>query len=219
MLPASLIGVALATIMVLAFAFPEPNVGPMPNGLVLDQRLAINTETLAVGSDVIVPAFSVAVLCCLQALLTGSAAAALTGRKMDTDQELIAQGIGNIVIPFFGGVPATGAIARTRVDIASGGHTRMTNIIHGITLFAAVMLAGGIIAQIPVAALSGVLIITAIRMNDWDEIRWMLRHRFKEQHRRISRHHAGHSRARPDQRHSARHVDQHASVYLSLKRH
>jgi SulP family sulfate permease len=98
---------------------------------------------------------------------------------MDTDQELVAQGIGNIVIPFFGGVPATGAIARTRVGIASGGHTRLTNIIHGATLFGAVVLAGGIIAQIPVAALSGVLIITAIRMNDWDEIRWMLRHRFK----------------------------------------
>jgi SulP family sulfate permease len=177
--PASLLGVALATIMVLLFGFAEPVVGPMPNGLRLEQHLALNAETLAVAGDVIVPALSVAVLCCLQALLTGSAAANMTGRRMDTDHELIAQGIGNIVIPFFGGVPATGAIARTRIGIASGGHTRLTNIIHGMTLFAAVMLAGGIIARIPLAALSGVLIITAIRMNDWDEIRWMIRHRFK----------------------------------------
>jgi SulP family sulfate permease len=177
--PASLVGVALATLVVLLFGFVEPAVGPMPNGLMLDQRLALNAETWALAGELVVPAFSVAVLCCLQALLTGSAAAGLTGKRMDTDQELVAQGIGNIVIPFFGGVPATGAIARTRVGIASGGQTRLTNIIHGITLFAAIMLAGGIIAQIPVAALSGVLIITAIRMNDWDEIRWMLRHRFK----------------------------------------
>jgi SulP family sulfate permease len=177
--PASLVGVALATIVVALFGFAEPMVGPMPNGLMLDQRLGLNAETLAVGGDVIVPAFSVAVLCCLQALLTGSAAASLTGKRMDTDHELVAQGIGNMIIPFFGGVPATGAIARTRVGIASGGQTRLTNIIHGATLFAAIMLAGGIIAQIPIAALSGVLIITAIRMNDWDEIRWMIRHRFK----------------------------------------
>ncbi len=177
--PASLVGVALATIAVLLFGFVEPTVGPMPNGLVLDQRLALNSETMALAGELVVPAFSVAVLCCLQALLTGSAAASLTGKRMDTDQELVAQGIGNMVIPFFGGVPATGAIARTRVGIANGGQTRLTNIIHGATLFAAILLAGGIIAQIPVAALSGVLIITAIRMNDWDEIRWMLRHRFK----------------------------------------
>lgn len=177
--PASLVGVALATIVVLLFGFAEPAVGPMPNGLLLDQHLAINAETMALAGDVAVPALSVAVLCCLQALLTGSAAASLTGKRMDTDQELIAQGIGNIVIPFFGGVPATGAIARTRVGIASGGQTRLTNVVHGVTLFAAILLAGGLIAQIPVAALSGVLIITAIRMNDWDEIRWMIRHRFK----------------------------------------
>lgn len=178
-LPASLVGVVLATLVVVIFGFAEPVVGPIPNQLMLEEHLALNAETMAVGGKVIVPAFSVAVLCCLQALLTASAAGSITGKRMDTDQELMAQGIGNIVIPFFGGVPATGAIARTRLGIASGGQTRVTNIVHGVALFAAIMLAGGIIAQIPLAALSGVLIITAIRMNDWNEIHWMMRHRFK----------------------------------------
>jgi SulP family sulfate permease len=177
--PGSLIGVALATMLVLAFAFPEPMVGAMPRGLVLDQRLVPDADTLALAQQLIVPALSVAVLCCLQALLSGAVCSNLTGRISDSDHELIAQGIGNMLIPFFGGVPATGAVARTRVGIASGGQTRLTTIIHGLVLLLVVLMAGQVIAQVPVSALSGVLVVTAIRMNDWAEIRWLIRHRFK----------------------------------------
>ena len=182
-LPASLLGVALATVIALSAGFVEPVVGAVPRSLLLAQRLIIDAQNFnhlfLLGQSVFLPALSVAVLCCLQALLSGAVCANLTGRHMDNDQELIGQGIGNIVIPFFGGVPATGAVARTRVGITSDGQTRLTTIIHGAVLLLVLVLAGGVIERIPVAALSGVLIVTTIRMNDWKDIRWMFRHRFK----------------------------------------
>jgi len=178
-LPASLVGVALAMGMTVLLGFAEPVVGSVPRGLLLDQRLVFSERMLPLSQQVFIPALSVAVLCCLQALLSGTVCANLTGRKMDTDQELISQGLGNMIIPFFGGVPATGAVARTRVGIASDGQTRLTTVFHGLTLFLVLVLAGSVIERIPIAALSGVLIVTTIRMNDWKDIRWMFRHRFK----------------------------------------
>jgi sulfate permease, SulP family len=178
-LPASLLGVAVATAATLALGFPEPVVGAMPRGLFLPERLTLTPALLADAGDLIVPAISVSVLCSLQALLSASVCNTLTGRKSDTDVELVGQALGNLLIPFFGGVPATGAVARTRVGIAAGGQTRLTTVIHALVLLAAVLLAGPLIEAIPVAALSGVLVVTAIRMNDWSDIRWMFRHRFK----------------------------------------
>jgi len=177
--PPALIGVAIAALVTLAAGFPEPTVGAMPRGLWLPERFAFGPQTLELASRLIVPAASVAILCCLQALLSAAVCGNLTGRPMDNDQELIAQGIGNLILPWFGGVPATGAVARTRVGIAAGGRTRVTAIVHGVVLLLVALLLGDVIAQIPVAALSGVLVVTAIRMNDWDDIRWMFRHRFK----------------------------------------
>ena len=177
--PASLVGVALATAIALGLGFAMPVVGTVPRGLLLDQHLVLSERMVPLGQAVVLPALSVAVLCCLQALLSGAVCANLTGRKMDHDQELIGQGIGNLIIPFFGGVPATGAVARTRVGIASDGQTRLATMIHGLVLLLVLVLAGGVIERIPIAALSGVLIVTTLRMNDWKNIRWMFRHRFK----------------------------------------
>ncbi len=177
--PASLLGVAVAALLTIAAGFPEPLIGAMPRGLMLPDRFWFGANTLPLAGALFVPALSVTILCCLQALLSATVCGNMTGRKMDSDQELIGQGIGNLIIPFFGGVPATGAVARTRVGIASNGRTRLTAISHGVVLFLLVLLAGPLIARIPIAALSGVLVVTVIRMNDWDDIRWMFRHRFK----------------------------------------
>jgi len=177
--PASLIGVAVATALALGLGWQLPEVKEVPNGLMLDPRLEINSETLALIPTLIGPAMSVAILCVLQALLSGAVCGNLTGRRMENDNELIAHGVFNIISPFVGGVPATGAVARTKVGIASGGQTRFTTIIHGGVLLAVVLIAGRLIERIPLAALAGVLIVTTIRMSDWDDIRWMFRHRFK----------------------------------------
>jgi SulP family sulfate permease len=103
----------------------------------------------------------------------------MTGVRMQANQELIAQGVGNILIPFFGGVPATAAIARSSVGIKSGGQTRMVSIIHAVGLLLSMFLLAPLMARIPLAALAGVLMVTAIRMNEWKAIRFIFGKRFK----------------------------------------
>ena len=89
----------------------------------------------------------------------------------DADRELIAQGVGNILLPFFGGVPATAAIARTSVAIKSGEQTRVTGIVHSLVLLLAMVLLGGVMSRLPLSALAGVLMVTAWRMNEWHGIK------------------------------------------------
>lgn len=181
--PGSLIGIALAMGAAFILQMQIPVIGEIPRTLVLENRLTLATLTNARAwehlPDLFVPALSIAALGAIESLLCGAVAGNMTGKKMDGDQELIAQGLGNIIIPFFGGVPATAAIARSSVGINSGGQTRLTSIFHASFLLAAAFLFAGIIGQIPMAALAGVLMVTAIRMNEWSEIRWMFRHRFK----------------------------------------
>jgi len=181
--PGSLLGIGLAMLVAYVFQFQEPVIGEIPRTLVLENRLAFTTffnpQTLQELPNLLVPALSVAALGGIESLLCGAVCGNATGKKMDGNQELLAQGIGNIVIPFFGGVPATAAIARSSVGIASGGQTRLTSVFHALFLLAAAFLLAPLIGQIPLAALSGVLMVTAVRMNEWHEIRWMFRHRFK----------------------------------------
>ncbi len=181
--PGSLIGIGLAMMITFVFQFQEPVIGEIPRTLLLDVRLLppmlLSAQTLQHLPELFMPALSVAALGAIESLLCGAVAGNMTGKKMDGDQELIAQGIGNILIPFFGGVPATAAIARSSVGVTSGGQTRLTSIFHALFIVAAAFLFAPLIGQIPLAALSGVLIVTAIRMNEWGEIRWMFRHRFK----------------------------------------
>jgi SulP family sulfate permease len=92
----------------------------------------------------------------------------MTGKPFDSNTELIAQGIGNMIIPFFGGVPATAAIARTSVAIKSNGATRVTSIVHAVALLLSALLLAPLIGRVPLAALGGVLMVTAWRMNEWE---------------------------------------------------
>ena len=158
--PGSLIGIVLATVVSLAFGFNAPSIGAVPSSLLLDKRLALSPDMLGMASQLIIPAASVAALGAIESLLCGAVCAKTTNRKMDGDQELIAQGIGNIIIPFFGGVPATAAIARSSVGIASGGVTRLTSIIHSVALLAVALLLAPVIGRVPLAALAGVLMVT-----------------------------------------------------------
>ena len=98
---------------------------------------------------------------------------------MDSTRELIGQGIGNVLIPLFGGVPATAAIARTSVVIKSGGQTRLASVIHSVTLILSMFLLGGVMSRIPLSALAGVLMVTAFRMNEWAVIKQLFQKRLK----------------------------------------
>ena len=99
-----------------------------------------------------------------QSLLCGASASRMKNEKFDADQELIAQGVGNILLPFFGGVPATAAIARTSVAVKSGQQTRMTSIFHSVFLLMSMFLLGGLMAKLPLSALAGVLMVTALSL-------------------------------------------------------
>ena len=115
----------------------------------------------------------------IESLLCGASAGKMKNEKLDADMELFAQGVGNMVIPFFGGVPATAAIARTSVAIKAGGQTRLVSIFHAIALLISMLVLGPYMSQFPLSALAGVLIMTAWRMNEWDEIRLLFRNRIK----------------------------------------
>ena len=177
--PGSLIGVVVATALAQALRFNIPVIGDIPHSILLDQRLTLNPDLLAQVPDLIVPAFSVAALGAIESLLCGAVCAKASGKRIDGDQELVAQGVGNLLIPLFGGVPASAAIARSSVGIASGGNTRVVSLVHGLLLLLCVLALGPIIAIVPLSALAGLLMATAIRMNEWSEIKWMFRHHFK----------------------------------------
>ena len=127
----------------------------------------------------IIAATTLAALGMIESLLCGASAARMKSEPFHADQELIAQGVGNILLPFFGGVPATAAIARTSVAIKSGQQTRLTSVFHSVFLLASMFLLGGVMARLPLSALAGVLMVTAWRMNDWAGIRYIFAHRFK----------------------------------------
>ena len=98
------------------------------------------------------PAFSIAVLNMLESLLCGASAGRATGVKLNNDQELFAQGVGNMVLPMFGGIPATAALARTSVAVRSGAQTRLTGIFHAVGLLIMMFLLAPVIQNVPLAA-------------------------------------------------------------------
>ena len=154
-------------------------VGDIPKSLFLDDRLSIAGIDFAKFWDLFVPALSIAALGMIESLLCGASAGKMKKEELNADRELIAQGIGNIVIPFFGGVPATAAIARTSVAIKAGCETRLTGIIHAGILLLSMFVLAPVMSVIPLSALAGVLIVTAWRMNDWANIKFIFSHKFK----------------------------------------
>ncbi|MCB9452506.1 MAG: SulP family inorganic anion transporter [Anaerolineaceae bacterium] len=177
--PGSLLGLIVATLVAVLLNLDVPVIGTIPQTILLDQRLLPTSIPWEHISELFMPALSIAALGSIESLLCGTVAGRMTGEKLASNQELIAQGLGNIVIPFFGGVPATAAIARTSVAMKSGGVTRLTSLIHSATLLLAALVLAPVISRVPLAALAGVLAVTAWRMNEWGEIREIFHRRFK----------------------------------------
>lgn len=177
--PSSLVGIILAALLAV-FAFPNvARVGEIPTTLLLPERFTLEGMNFQKIQALLPPAISIAALCMIESLLCGASAARMTGVPLNSDRELIAQGVGNLLSPFFGGIPATAAIARTSVAIKSGAQTRLTGMIHAVVLLVSMLLLAPVMAQIPLSALAGVLMVTAWRMNEWKTIRYLFSHRFK----------------------------------------
>jgi len=111
-------------------------------------------------------ALTIALLGAIESLLSAVVADGMTGTKHNSNKELIAQGVGNIILPFFSGIPATGAIARTGANIRTGAKTRVSAIIHGITLLLILVIAAPLAKYIPMAALAGILMMVAYNMSE-----------------------------------------------------
>ncbi|MBI2777784.1 MAG: SulP family inorganic anion transporter [Chloroflexi bacterium] len=172
-LPVSLGSVVVATIVVGATGLPVATIGAIPAGL----GLPAIPDTAGIDvSRLILPAVAVAALAGLESLLSATVADGMRiGERHDSDRELFGQGIANLVVPLFGGVPATAAIARTAVNVRSGARSRLAAITQSLALLGVVVVAAPWVGRIPLAALAGVLIATAIQMIEVSSLAAILR--------------------------------------------
>ncbi len=178
-IPSSLAGLVISLVANMILKFPVDVIGDIPKTLLPASRLNLSAINPADLKGMIIPALSIAALGMIESLLCGEVGGKMKGEKLDSNRELISQGIGNIIIPFFGGVPSTAAIARTSVAIKSGGQTRLVSIFHSIGLLISMFALAPVMSQIPLASLAGVLMVTAWRMNEWKNIKYIFERRFK----------------------------------------
>jgi len=161
-LPGSIVAIIVVTVIANLANLPLARIGELPSSLPSPMLPQIDAGVLG---SLIAPAFTIAALAAIESLLSARVAVSLSDTgPYDADRELVGQGLASIASGFFGGMPATGAIARTAVNIRSGGRTRLAAIVHSVVLIGVVYLATGVVSQIPLAALSGVLMMTAARM-------------------------------------------------------
>lgn len=172
-LPGSLIAIIIVTaaVYLLKATFPEiavetigdrfgnlPTDIPQPKGF----ELSMNTINILLPS-----AFTIAILCAIESLLSATVADGVTGSHTNSNTELIGQGIANVVVPFFGGIPVTGAIARTMTNITNGGRTPVAGIIHTVVLLLIFLFLMPLINMVPMACLAAVLIVVSYNMSGW----------------------------------------------------
>ncbi len=133
-------------------------------------------ETFFSTAQAVLPAaFTIAMLGAIESLLSAMVADGVVGDKHNSNTELIGNGVANLVAPFFGGIPATGAIARTMANINNGGRTPVAGIVHTIVLLLVLLFLGGLVGMIPMPCLAGVLIVVSYNMSGWRTIRSMCR--------------------------------------------
>jgi SulP family sulfate permease len=172
-LPASLLAVALATTVAEVGDLGVARIGSLPSSLPVPAFPSISPDQV---SALFSAALAVAILAALESLLSAKVADGMADMpRHDPDRELFGQGLANVVSPLFGGMPATGAIARTAVNVRSGARTRVASIVHALVLLLVVFFAGDLVGRIPLAALAGVLMVTAFRMVELHNVRAVLR--------------------------------------------
>jgi SulP family sulfate permease len=171
--PVSLPAVVVAAVVVAATNLDVAVIGAIPSGLPAPSMPHVDWASL---SSLLIPAVAVAALGALESLLSATVADGMSvGEQHDPDKELFGQGLANIVVPFFGGIPATAAIARTAVNVRSGARSRLAAITHALVLLVVVAALSPAVARIPLAALAGVLLATSIQMVEVSSVRALLR--------------------------------------------
>jgi SulP family sulfate permease len=168
-IPGSLVAIVTLSILTQIFHLPVETIGSRfgnVSATLASPRLPyINLDDLSV---LIRPAFTIALLAGIESLLSAVVADGMTGGNHRSNMELVAQGVANMASAVFGGIPATGAIARTATNIKNGGRTPIAGIIHSITLLIIMLIATKWTAYIPMSCLAGILVIVAYNMSEWE---------------------------------------------------
>lgn len=171
--PGSLIGVVLATVLAETLQLDIARIGALPSSLPAPRLPDLPWAAL---HHLLLPALAVAALAALESLLSATVSDAMSvSERHDPDRELFGQGVANLVSPLFGGIPATAAIARTAVNVRSGASSRLAALTHAVFLLLVVLLIAPTVERIPLAALAGVLLTTALRMVEVSSLRALLR--------------------------------------------
>ena len=168
-IPGSLIAILATTAVVYFFKLPVETIGSRFG--VIDNsipRFSSFTVNLATVGSLIKPAFTIAMLGGIESLLSAVVADGMIGGHHKSNMELVAQGTANIFSSLFGGIPATGAIARTVTNIRNGGRTPVAGIVHALTLLLIMLFFGRLASLIPLATLAGILIVVAYNMSEWE---------------------------------------------------
>ncbi|MGH9889608.1 MAG: SulP family inorganic anion transporter, partial [bacterium] len=167
-IPGPFVALILATALAQGFHFPVETIGSRFGGIsaALPHPLMPHLS-FAQFTALVSPAFTIAMLGAIESLLSAVVSDGMIGSRHRSNMELVAQGVANIVTPLFGGIPATGAIARTATNVKNGGRTPVAGMIHAATLLLITLFFGRWAALIPMAALGGILAVVAYNMSEW----------------------------------------------------
>ncbi|MEK7382590.1 MAG: SulP family inorganic anion transporter, partial [Elusimicrobiota bacterium] len=175
-LPSPFAALVFAAAAAAFFGLPVETIGSrfgvLPRGLPMPHLPAIDFKTAA---SLVRPATVVALLAAIESLLSAVVADGMIGSRHRSSMELVAQGVANVVSPLFGGIPVTGAIARTATNIKSGGRTPVAGVVHALVLVCVLLFAGRLVARIPLCALAAILIVVAYHMSEWRSFAFLLK--------------------------------------------
>ena len=174
--PSPFVALVVTTVVVAVGKLPVETIGSR-FGAIDTSFPALRVPVLGLHdlTRLVAPAFTIALLAGIESLLSAVVADGMIGGRHRSNMELVAQGVANVVTPLFGGIPATGAIARTATNIKAGGRTPIAGIVHSITLLVITMFFGRWAALIPMATLAGILVVVAYHMSEWRTFRAMLK--------------------------------------------
>ena len=166
--PAPFVALVAGTVLVQLFALPVETIGSRFGEISTTlPRPSMPSVTWTEATTLIKPAFTIALLGAIESLLSAVVADGMTGGRHRSNMELIAQGVANIASPIFGGIPATGAIARTATNIKNGARSPVAGIVHAFTLLLITLFFGRWAALIPLSVLAGILVVVAYQMSEW----------------------------------------------------
>jgi len=175
-IPGALIAILICTLFAVVFHLPVETIGTR-FGVIQGNlpKPVVSHIDLAAVQYLIRPAFTIAILGAIESLLSAVVADGMIGGNNRSNMELVAQGIANIASSIFGGIPATGAIARTATNVKNGGRTPVAGMVHAVTLLLIMIIVGKWARLIPMACLAGILVVVAYNMSEWRSFAGLLR--------------------------------------------